>query len=291
MAVVRQQWYLAELEQSRVLTGSESRFEHLRHEVTAAASRVARAYRLSASDADDLRSDLWLKVLENKRTLRTLRARARPSSYLVAIARNLLLDQRNKSWGKWRPSAAARRAGGYGIALDRLVTRDGLSVDVAQAMLRCAGKAPGDCSVSTMTLEFPSRLKRVFVGVEAVDAVSIAHNRRDISWDHERRRVERLVQQALTEVLAGLPHFDRQLLKWRFVDDLTIAAMAPRVRMTAGALYRHFSRLLRDIRMSLEQVGVDLPTVRSLLVDTCRSLSCELLATPSALPGIEREIA
>ena len=39
-------------------------------------------------------------------------------------------------WGRWRPSACARRAGPAGVLLDQLLTRDAVSLDEALARVR-----------------------------------------------------------------------------------------------------------------------------------------------------------
>ena len=46
----------------------------------------------------------------------------------MAVIQRLFLDARIAKWGKWRPSVSARRLGGVAVLLERLLTRDGLSL-------------------------------------------------------------------------------------------------------------------------------------------------------------------
>jgi hypothetical protein len=48
----------------------------------------------------------------------------------------IFLDYRNRLWGKWRPSAEAKRLGPTAILIERLVARDGWAVDQVIEMVR-----------------------------------------------------------------------------------------------------------------------------------------------------------
>jgi hypothetical protein len=98
------------------------------------------------------------------------------------------------------------------------------------------------------------------------------------------------VQQVLTAAVVGLSDRDRQLLEWRFVDNLTIVAMAPRIGIAAKPLYRHFSRVLRRLRLQLESAGVDIAAARMLLDDLHGGLGSKLF-TVASQPLSERAIA
>ena len=60
-------------------------------------------------------------------------------TYPTTVVWRLLLDWRTAAYGKWRPSAAARRLGPQAVRLDRLLNRDGLTVDEA---IQVASRAP-----------------------------------------------------------------------------------------------------------------------------------------------------
>ena len=100
--------------------------------VRTAASHIAMRFRLSHSDAEDLHGDLWVRLLANEgHVLRSYRGTARIETYLMTIARNLVLDGRRRVHGKWRPSARARRFGLPAIELERLIAHQGFSAAIA----------------------------------------------------------------------------------------------------------------------------------------------------------------
>jgi RNA polymerase sigma factor (sigma-70 family) len=283
---------LGEAPALRIVPKTELNFELYVGEVARAVAFVANTFRLSAGDAEELASDVWVKLLDREaRVLRRFRGRARIGTYLVKVARNLLLDRRNKEWGRWRPSSAARRTGAVGVALDRLLTRDGLSLDAAEQSLKCAGIVPNDVSLSSVAALLPVRQKRTFVDEGVLE--SLASDDQDSPGrpcSLERARTARGVQRALDSALATLSAADRQLLSWRFVDGLTIAAIAPLAGLEARTLYRRFDKIMGHLRHQLEARGVDSTTGRW-LTEAMHSLECALRVPPSMAPRPERKLA
>ena len=62
--------------------------------------RVARRHRLPDHEADDLRSAVHLKFIENDyEVLRRFEGRSTLATYLTSIVTRQLLDNRNAEWG------------------------------------------------------------------------------------------------------------------------------------------------------------------------------------------------
>ncbi len=59
------------------------------------------------------------------------------------VVQRLFLDHRNRQWGKWRPSAEAKRRGPLAILLERLVVRDGWTFEQAVETLRTNHRGGG----------------------------------------------------------------------------------------------------------------------------------------------------
>ena len=68
--------------------------------------------------------------------LRRFEGRSSLTTYITVVVQRLFLDRRNRLWGKWRPSAEARRLGPTAVLLERLVSRDGWSAEQALETLR-----------------------------------------------------------------------------------------------------------------------------------------------------------
>ncbi|MGH9176131.1 MAG: RNA polymerase sigma factor [Vicinamibacterales bacterium] len=237
--------------------------------VNAVVARVARRYRLTDADSEDLRSDLWVKLLaERGRALRRFHGGSKIETYLNIVARNLLLDHRNKAWGKWHVSAAAVRGGALGEQLDRLISRDGLSVDAAEQCLRCAGLAPDSALVRRVAASLPIRHRRTFIGVESlVDQPADVASPYDRACLSERRAASGRVRTALASVLRTLSERDRLLLVWRYADGKSVADIARTWRVDVKCLYRDCDRLLSRLREALDAAGIEETLVRNLLAD------------------------
>ena len=101
---------------------------------------VIRRGRLSPADAEDFSQGVHLKFLETGyEAFARFDGRSTLRTYLTTVVWRLLLDWRNAAYGKWRPSAAARRLGVEAVRLDRLINRDGLTVEEA---IQVASRAP-----------------------------------------------------------------------------------------------------------------------------------------------------
>jgi RNA polymerase sigma factor (sigma-70 family) len=234
--------------------------------VRKAVAAVARRYRLDSYDAEELHSELWVKLLaDDGRRLRGFRGDASLKSYLVSIGRNLVLDRRNKEWGKWRPSEAARRLGPDAIALDKLIRRDGLSADEAVATLCRAGAADlrGLRSVAETFTRPPGRRLVCLETIGDVPSPAEASASTSNAFDHAHQMMR--VKRALRLSLQALTPDDRNLIGWRFGHAMTVSQISADLGSDAPPLYRRLSKVLRALRMALVAHGVDISTVRLLL--------------------------
>src|SRR5262245_17632488 len=104
--------------------------------IDGAVTYVCRRHRLSADEADDFSSEVRVHFIErNYEPLRRFEGRSTLRTYLITVVNHLFLDYRNRLWGKWRPSAEASRIGPVAIQFERLVIRDGWSVEQAKELL------------------------------------------------------------------------------------------------------------------------------------------------------------
>src|SRR6185503_1033291 len=76
--------------------------------------------------------------------IRKFEGRSSFSTYLTTVILRLFHQWRVEQWGKWRPSAEAKRLGDKAITLERLITRDGFTFDEAVKVLtvRDGGLSP-----------------------------------------------------------------------------------------------------------------------------------------------------
>lgn len=111
-----------------------------------------------------------------------------PAVRLVERLQRLALDYRNKLWGKWRPSAAARSLGGVALQLELLISRDGHSLAEAVEILKVNHQVGLDREVlEHIACQLPARLRRRNEGVEALQDLPAEERADDALWRVERK--------------------------------------------------------------------------------------------------------
>lgn len=233
-------------------------YEEYIADVDTALIAVARRHRLTESEAEELRSETWLKLLrDGGRVLRRFRGKARLQTYLATVIRNVLRDQRNKEWGKWRPSSAARRFGPTGVAIDRLLHRDQVPLDAIEHYVVGQALDVGTASVQQIAAALPTRYLRRFVGDGDLAAMpSLEPSPFEVACVRERRLRQQEIKQALARALTSLSSHERSLIVSRYVRGESVAEWARLKGENHKCLYRRFTRILQQLRTRLEFEGI-----------------------------------
>jgi RNA polymerase sigma factor for flagellar operon FliA len=217
---------------------------------------VCRQHRVSDTDAEEFGADVRLKLLENDcARLRKFEQRCKPRTYLTVVIQRLYSDYRNREWGKWQPSVAARKMGAVAERLETLLVRDRVPFEEAcQQILTTERVATTRQQLEDIAIRLPHRTRRTQVDGEELTTVAAPDTFDDIP-PSERAEAVRRLSLALGAAVQGLPPRDRLMLRMRFLDGLGIADIAQVLHCDARPLYRHFERLLRDLRSALERAG------------------------------------
>lgn len=234
---------------------------------------VASRQRLTADEAEELSSSIRMKLLENDYdVLRRFEGRSSFKTYLTAVVSRVALDARIARWGKWRPSAQARRFGAVGVLLDQLLTRDGFSTDEAVEELRARGVTLPNDQLRSMAAQLPGRIKKRLVGEDALSSLPASPDTHlDGATGCSETEMEAL-ESALAGCLDELPDEDRLILKWRFQQELTVARIAQLLQVEQKSLYRRIEQLLRRLRSDLEARGVEKDVVARFVGDPATDL-------------------
>jgi len=213
---------------------------------------------LPDSEAEELRSWALLKLVDNDyRILSRWEGRSSFSTFLTVVLVNLMRDYRIHVWGKWRPSVAARRRGEAGVMLERLVTRDGLSGAEAAKRLRVEhGATLSTDQAERLASELPRRPERRRVSEEVLLQIPVDGQVEIRILEKERERAAGQLRELLVPLLRALPAEERLLLKLCFLEDLSIAAIAPILGRPQRELYSMRGRCLKKIRRSLTEAGL-----------------------------------
>jgi RNA polymerase sigma factor for flagellar operon FliA len=234
--------------------------------VDAVVAHSARRYRLSASERDELASLVRLKLVDNDyEVVRRFEGRSSFRAYLAVVAQRVLLDWRNAQWGKWRPSAVARRLGPLALRLEVLLYRERRGFDEALEMLRRAGVDESRESIAALAARLPPRTPHREVGEEEASALPTTGAVEDTVLDGEAQRMARRAERAIALALAALSPRDRVVLKMHFIDGCPLSAVARALGVDQKPLYRQVELALALLRRHLQDEGVSSQTVGHLL--------------------------
>jgi RNA polymerase sigma factor (sigma-70 family) len=223
---------------------------------------------LSAADTDDFSSYVTLRIIEDDYAVfSSFQGRASLRTYLTVVIQRMLLDYRVRAWGRWRPSAEAKRCGPLAIRLEELLVRDGCRLDEAYETLKTNhGLTVTREELDRLAARLPSRTSRRFESDDALETMAADDRAADeLVTERDRQETATRVSRALQAVMKGLDQQDRLILVLRFEDGRTVAEIAATLRLEQKALYRRVERLLGKLREGLEAEGIDAEAVRDIL--------------------------
>ena len=220
---------------------------------------VCRRAGLRDADAEDFASSAKLALIENDyAVLRGYEGRAPLGAFLAVVVQRLLAREWMRLRGRWHPSAEAERGGAAMVLLEKLIVRDGRSLDDAVDIVRTAHPSFDRATVRAMADRLPPRTPRLrlvrladeeqpFVAQDAADARAIEAETKEMS-----ERAARVVRQTMDT----LPLQDRMLMRFHFGAELSIADASRLLGVPQRPLYRRIEALLRQLRAALENAGV-----------------------------------
>lgn len=228
---------------------------------------LGRRHALSRDAADEFAAWAKFRLIENDYAiLAKFRGESSVATYLTVVLAMLFREYRVQEWGRWRPSAAARRRGSVAIRLETLVSRDGMPVAQAGQLLRSSGETTlADGELARMAAEFPMRapLRPVQAGELPTDPVGPA--RADDLVVAEAASAETAAAtRALDRVMDTLPNEDRLLVRLHYMESMSVADIARALSLPQKPIYRRLQRSLSTLRSGLERAGVSRDHVREL---------------------------
>ena len=230
---------------------------------------------LTPQDAEEFGSEVKAGLIEaNYAVIRKFEERSSFSTYITTVIMRMYFQWRIQMWGKWRPSAAAKRLGENAIALERLLTRDGYSYGEAVETLT-AGNNP-TCSreeLDALYIRLPRRLPRPVL-VTALPARSVPTVDGELApFSAERAERARAAAHAVDEAIAAMDPESEVILRLRFWHNRTVPEIARALGLDHRRLYKRVLRLLQVLRTALEKAGIDKAEIVELLQRTDHELS------------------
>ena len=219
---------------------------------------------LRGADADDFRQAVMFRIVEaDYDVLAKFQGRSSLKTYLTAVINRMYLDFQVQRFGKWRPSAEARRLGPAALRLECLIYRDGLSFDEACGVLLSDPRV-GETrdALHSISQRIPVRVPRGRIDSLAAGA------RDDDSTGVERAERQTLAERTLAvirRVLSRLPPRDRLLFRLLFESGFTVADAARSLHLDQKALYRKRDSVLAHLRQELGRAGIGADDVHELV--------------------------
>ena len=229
---------------------------------------ACRRYQLSPEDAEEFASVVKLRLVENDYAiLRAHEGRSSLATYMSIVVQRMALDYRIHVWGKWHDSAEAKRLGELAVSLERLLHRDGRSLDDAYTILAPRHAVTRE-ELQSLADRLPPRLPRTRdVALEEAESVAVS-GRNGVEANvlaGERQRTAERLSTLMNEAIARLPEDDQIIIQLRFQDSMTVAQIARSLQLDQKLLYRRIEKCMRDIRRDLESSGLDAAEVLDLI--------------------------
>jgi RNA polymerase sigma factor (sigma-70 family) len=220
-------------------------------------TQVARSRRLPRQDEQELLSIVWTHLANDEyRVLRRYKGAGSLKTYLRVVIERLVLDMRTANWGKWRPSARARRLGADAVLFEQLILRDGHTADHAEHVLRHANGASVPAEFTRTVNRLGPCGRRRFVALDEVakQAASLSDPFAE-AMDGQRARRGAAVGRQLARALDTLPVQDQLLVRLRHDRGLKVSEIAAMLGLDQKQLYRRIDAIHSSLRATLSRTG------------------------------------
>jgi RNA polymerase sigma factor (sigma-70 family) len=233
------------------------------------AAFVARRNHMNPDETAEFTQEVCVRLLEDDYgIIRKFEGRSRFTTYLTTVITRLHHQYRIELWGKWRPSAEAKRLGGKAITLERLLTRDGYSfAEAVKTLTTPAGSPYTPAELEGIYLRLPLRNPRpILVSDEALpETIAVESNADDRVATGERERVARHACAEVDRLLQELDAEDRFILQLRFWHARKVPEISRQLGIAQKKLYKRLDKIFEVLRRNLEAAGVRRGDINTLL--------------------------
>ena len=249
-----------------------------------------RRHHFSPVDQQDFAGYVHLELLKDDcATLRKFQNRSSWWTFLASVIEKLALDFLIQKWGRWRPSAMAEKLGPVALLLDRLVNRDGHTVEEAMEIVRTNhGSGLTHAELRALWDQLPARSRMIEVGEElAVEMTSTETSEVHIEEAARTEEVARL-ERVLHTAFEALAVQDRVIIALRYDHGLSAAEIARVMNISVPTIHRRLERSLKELRATLSRGGFDPREISALIGHSSIALSPLLRAEVERFLGSVR---
>jgi RNA polymerase sigma factor (sigma-70 family) len=250
-------------------TPEEQFLEHL-PAIDRIAGLLARRRGLTGADQEDFVAHVRARFVESGYLpFARYRGESSMATYLSVVIASWVQDYVIARDGRWRPSAAASRAGPVAVLLERLMHKSGCTRQEAVTRVLAGGDQPySESELQRLAASLPTRtpLRPTMVADTAAESVAAASVDADGPLTAEEHEVALgHAQRILDDAMRSLAAEDRLMVGMRFLDGHSVADIARAMRVDQKPLYRRLERTLASLRRTLESAGLNRDGVQDLI--------------------------
>lgn len=236
--------------------------------------RVCARGRLYGADAEDFASEMHLALMANDYAiLRSWEERSSLATFLTIAIQRLFINSRVRESGKWHPSSEALRMGAAAVELERIVRREGRSLEEALPIVQAIDASLTRDQVAAMAGRLPERAPRARAADVDPDMLAGSESADRRAVESEARRVSELASDVVRRTMASMPLQDRMILRSRFGKGMTVADVARMMQIEQRPLYRRIEASLGTLRKALTEAGADAATITELIGSPFQSMN------------------
>ena len=233
------------------------------------AAFVARRGHLNADETGEFVQIVRVRLFEDDYAIiRKFEGRSSFSTYLTTVILRLFHQWRVEMWGKWRPSAEAKRLGDKAITLERLLTRDGFTFAEAVNILTTrSGGVYTVAELEALYVRLPLRTPRAMLVSDEVtpEVADVDADADERVKSRDRERSARCCAATLDAALARFDAEDRLILQLRFWKARKVPEIARITGIDQKKIYKRLDKLFARLREALEAASVSRSDVDQLL--------------------------
>jgi len=261
------------------MTPEQLYLQHLQS-IDRIAAFVARRNHLGSDDAAEFAQEVRVRLLDDDyAVIRKFEGRSSFTTYLTTVILRLFHQYRIEQWGKWRPSAEAKRLGDKAITLERLITRDGYTfAEAVNVLTTPAGSQYDEAELEAIYIRLPPRTPRPIMvsGEVSSEAASVDADAFDRVEMTDRERSARMAAHAIDSLIQSMDAQDRQILHMRFAQALKVPDIARRLHVEQKKVYKRLDTLFGRMRKKLEAAGLQRSEI-GMLLNTDTEIRFDLL--------------
>lgn len=237
---------------------------------------ICRRNRISRDDGEDFGSYVKFKLIEgNYGIIRKFEGRAAFSTYITTVIQRMFFQYRVQMWGKWRPSAKAKRLGDKGITIERLLTREGFALaEVVSILTSGNDRSYTIAEIEAIYARLPLRQPRpMLVPLTGIADSEPVIETEDELFSAERGKTARHAAATVDTVMESMEPEDQQILKMRFWHGRKVPEIGRQLGLDDKKLYKRIDKLLSQLRLALERAGIAAADIAELLSHTDHEFS------------------